>query len=134
VLGTLAFLVLVAALGFVVARAAGVGEDDGDAAASTTTAAPTTSTLPPAGPYRVLDGLNARAGPSSTAAVLGTIKIGETVMVLCVADGDLVNGPNGQSTRWLKVATPFGPVFVTAAYVAVGADLADSAKIAPCPD
>jgi hypothetical protein len=53
---------------------------------------------------------------------------------VCVADGDLVNGPNGQSTKWLAVLGPFGgTVFVTATYVAIGTDLNKPDKIAPCP-
>ena len=133
VLGTLAFLAAVGALGYVVATAAGVGKGGDQAAGPTaSSAATTTSSLPPAGPYRVIEGLNVRAGPGSTFQVVGTITIGQMVTVLCVAEGDLVNGPNGQTTKWLKILTPVVPVFVTAAYVSVGADLGNPAKIAPC--
>jgi len=80
----------------------------------------------------VLDGLNARSGPGASFPVVGVVEIGHTVFVLCVAEGDLVNGPGGQSTKWLRITTPFGPVYLTAAYVSVGADLTNPAKIAPC--
>jgi hypothetical protein len=134
-IGTLVFLVVVGGLGLVIARTAGVGKGGGQrAAATSTTRAPsTTTTLPPAGPYRVLDGLNVRSGPGPGFPAVGTVRFGDQVMVICVADGPVVNGPNGQTTKWLKVTTPLGPVFVTAAFVAVGADLADPTKIAVCP-
>ena len=133
VLGTLAFLAVVGVLFYVVAQATGIGQDDGSALRdTTTTVAPTTTTLPPAGPYRVLDGLNARSGPGSTFPAVGVIEIGHLVTVRCVAEGALVNGPTGQSTKWLKVPTPFGDIWLTAAYVSVGADLANPAKIPPC--
>ena len=133
VIGTLAFVAVVVVLFYVVARATGVGNSDDQAERSTTSStASTTTTLPPAGPYRVLDGLNTRAGPGPAFPVVGTIEIGHTVMVLCVADGTIVNGPNGESTQWLKVQTASGEAYVTAAYVSVGADLTDPATIAPC--
>jgi len=132
VLGTLAFVAAVGVLFYVVARATGVGDDDEAERVTTSSTASTTTTLPPAGPYRVLDGLNTRAGPGPTFPIVGTIEIGHTVMVLCVADGTIVNGPNGESTQWLKVQTASGDAYVTAAYVSIGADLTDPATIAPC--
>jgi uncharacterized protein YraI len=109
------------------------GGDSSDEAATTTTAAATTTTAPPfAGSYKVTDGVNVRQGPGTTFPTAGTIEIGKSVLVVCVAQGEPVNGPNGPDPQWLKI-TGIGPTgYVTSIYVATGDDLRNG-KIPACP-
>jgi hypothetical protein len=140
VIGTLAFVGVVVVLFVIVAMATGVGDGDDpsererELAARRSTSTPsTTTTLPPAGPYRVNDGLNVRAGPGASFPVLGQIELGTMVTVLCATDGDQVAGTSGVTTKWLRIPLPFDLTgYVSAAYVGVGADLVNPAVIAPC--
>lgn len=135
IIGLVVFVGVVVALGVIVANAVGGGDDNSDSAEqrTTTSAAVTTTTLPPAGPYKVTDGINVRAGPGSTFPVLGQIELGNTVTVVCVVDGESVNGPGGATTKWLRIGVLGPPSYVTAAYVATGADVTNPAVIGPCP-
>lgn len=128
------FVGVVVALGVIVANAVGGGDDDSTSAAkSTSSSASTTTTLPLAGPYKVTDGINVRGGPGSTFPVLGQIETGNTVLVACAIDGESVAGPSGATTKWLRIFVIGPPSYVTAAYVAVGADLTNAGVIPTCP-
>jgi hypothetical protein len=134
IVGSLVFVGVVVALGVIVANAVGGGDDDSKSAdKSTSSSASTTTTLPLAGPYEVTDGINVRGGPGSTFPVLGQIEIGNTVLVACAIDGESVAGPGGATTKWLRIFVAGPPSYVTAAYVAVGADLTNPGVIATCP-
>jgi uncharacterized protein YraI len=130
-------LFVVVALGiFAFAAFALTGGDDSRDEATTTTAtvaAVTTTTAPPyAGSYKVTDGVNVRQGPGTTFPTAGTIEVGHSVLVVCVAQGQPVNGPNGPDPQWLKI-TGIGPTgYVTSIYVATGDDL-HNGKIPACP-
>jgi len=134
-IGTLAFLLvaagLVAAL-VVVFR----GDDDSDPEVASTRGgggeATTTTVVPLAGPYEVTDGLNIRAGPGSSFASFGNIETGYSVNVMCVTDGESVNGPLGASTKWLRIEFWGPPAYVTAQYVKTGPDLQSPTIIPPC--
>lgn len=132
-MGSLIFVAIVIALGVVVASAVGGDDDEAKKAAGTGSTASTTTTLPPAGPYRVTDGVNVRAGPGAAFPVLGQIEVGNTVLVVCAIDGESVSGPGGATTKWLKIVVLGPDSYVTAAYVAVGADILNPAVIGPCP-
>jgi Bacterial SH3 domain len=93
----------------------------------------TTTTAPrPAGPYRVVTGVNVREGPATTYPSVGTVETGHVVFVACVIDGEPVEGPIGPSTKWVRLAG-FGPQgYVTAQYVNMGSDLDIPGKIPVC--
>ena len=75
------------------------------------------TTLPPAaGPYKVTDGLDVRTGPGRTFPTVGTIELGREVMVACVIEGELVDGPNGPTTKWLRVTAANVSGYVTSQY------------------
>ena len=78
------------------------------------------------------DGLNLRSGPGSSFSSLGNIETGFEVKVMCVTDGEPVSGPLGRSTKWLRVEFWGPPAYVTAEYVATGADLQSPTIIPPC--
>ena len=64
----------------------------------------TTTTAPkPAGPYKVTTGVNMRQGPGTTFPSVGTIETGRAVLVVCVIEGEPVDGPNGTNSQ---VAAP----------------------------
>jgi uncharacterized protein YraI len=133
IIGLVVFVAVVVALGVIVANAVGSGDGSNSATkdASSSTAV-TTTTLPLAGPYKVTDGINIRGGPGSTFPVLGQIELGNTVLVACAIDGESVSGPGGATTKWLKIFLIGPDSYVTAAYVAVGADILNPAVIPPC--
>jgi uncharacterized protein YgiM (DUF1202 family) len=136
VIGTLLF-VLVAVAVFAAAYftiTGGSGSSD-SASPTTTIIAPgsTTTTGPPfSGPYKVTTGVNVRQGPGIGSSVVGTVETGRSVFVVCVAQGDTVQGPAGPDPKWVKI-TGLGPQgYVSAAYVTIGDDL-QNGKIPACP-
>jgi uncharacterized protein YgiM (DUF1202 family) len=133
------FLVVVA-LG-VVAVAVLFGWDPGDSSDSSlgpsvTTAGVTTTTAPPLPPpkaFKVTDGVNVRAGPATSAQVVTTVQKGFEVLVVCVVDGEAVNGPAGSTNQWLRVMVDNKTGYVTAAYVDTGPAISDTTQIGRCP-
>jgi uncharacterized protein YraI len=132
-IGTLLFIVVAVGIFAIAAFALTRNDDSSDEATTTTAAAATTTTAPPfAGSYKVTDGVNVRQGPGTTFPTAGTIETGHSVLVVCVAQGQPVNGPNGPDPQWLKI-TGIGPTgYVTSIYVATGDDLRNG-KIPACP-
>jgi uncharacterized protein YgiM (DUF1202 family) len=101
--------------------------------APATTAA--SSALPPPKPFKVAaaTGVNVRQGPGLTYPIAGTIENGNDVSVVCVIDGDSINGPGGPTTKWVRIQFNTLTGYVSAAYVAAGAALNDPAQIGHCP-
>jgi uncharacterized protein YraI len=132
-IGTLLFVIVAVVIVVVAVLALSGGDDASDEAATTTAAAATTTTAPPfAGSYKVTTGVNVRQGPGTTFPTAGTIETGHSVLVVCVAQGQPVEGPNGPDPQWLKI-TGIGPTgYVTSIYVATGDDLRNG-KIPACP-
>jgi uncharacterized protein YgiM (DUF1202 family) len=99
----------------------------------TTTVAP--SVLPPPKAFKVVaaTGVNVRQGPGLNYPVAGTIEDGNQVSVVCVIDGDSINGPGGATTKWVRIEFDTLKGYVSAAYVAAGAALNDPAQLGPCP-
>jgi uncharacterized protein YgiM (DUF1202 family) len=98
-------------------------------AATTTTKAPSA----PAGPFPVTDSVNIREGPGTQYKTVGTVAAGRKVLVVCVIDGQSVDGPNGPTTKWLRI-TGLGPVgYVTAQYVNIGTAVDDRTVVPQCP-
>ena len=130
-LGVLAFAVAAVAIGTLAFKeVAGPGSRNPSAGSSVTTIVATT--LPPAGPYKVTDGLNVRTGPGRTFPTVGTIELGKEVMVACVIEGETVDGPNGPTTKWLRVTSANVTGYVTSQFVATGAAVSDPAVIPRC--
>ena|SRR5436190_22449056 len=101
-----------------------------------TTAGPTTSAapaLPPPHAYKVTDGVNVRSGPATSAQVVTTVQKGFEVLVVCVVDGEAVNGPAGSTNQWLRVTVDEKTGYVTAAYVDTGPAISDTNQIGRCP-
>jgi Bacterial SH3 domain len=134
VIGWLAFLLVAAGiLGAAYATFGGSDSTgDGKQASGATTVAPTT-TVAPAGPFKTTAGLNVRASPATSAALIGTLDLGTEVMVTCAVQGEAVNTPGGPQTIWLKITAGATNGFVSAAFVDVGPQLADPTKIGDCP-
>ena len=130
-IGFAAFLV-VAAVVLGLAYASISGGDDGAGVTASSTIATTTPPIPPAGPYKVTDGVNVRTGPATTYPSVGTIELGKEVMVTCVAIGQTVTGPHGAVSTWVHVTAPGIEGFVTSQYVATGPAIDDPHVIPPC--
>jgi uncharacterized protein YgiM (DUF1202 family) len=131
-LGVLAFAIAAVAIGTLAFKELAGPGSGGDAAAPEATSTTLVSTLPPAGPYKVTDGLNVRTGPGRTFPTVGTIELGKEVMVACVIEGETVDGPNGPTTKWLRVTAANVTGYVTSQYVATGAAVNDPAVIPRC--
>jgi hypothetical protein len=103
-----------------------------DQAVGTTAGPTTTTTPPPAGPFVLTDGVNVRTGPGTKYPSRGTIEKGNKVMVVCVIDGETVNGPKGPTNKWDRITgtTPVG--YVTDEYVDTGPAIANPAIIPVC--
>jgi uncharacterized protein YgiM (DUF1202 family) len=130
-LGVLAFSVAAVAIAtFAFQQIAGPGSRHESAGSSPPTTVVTT--LPPAGPYKVTDGLNVRTGPGRSFPAVGTIDLGKEVMVACVIDGEMVDGPSGPTNKWLLVTSANVAGYVTSQYVATGAAVNDPAVIPRC--
>jgi Bacterial SH3 domain len=108
----------------------GSGPGAGAAAGATTT---TITPPPPAGPFVLTDGVNVRTGPGTTFPSLGTISTGNQVMVVCVVDGQTVDGPKGPTNKWVKITGTNPAGFVTDQYVDTGAAIGDPKVIPVCP-
>jgi hypothetical protein len=145
--GLLAFVLVVAALGalaLVYYAIAALVDSGGNSAGNNTaagTSAPspaaestttTTTTRPPAGPYPLTDGVNVRAGPGTTYPSAGTMTTGTKVLVVCVIDGETINGPKGPTNKWVRITgTP--PVgYITNEYVDTGTAIDNPAVIPVC--
>jgi hypothetical protein len=111
----------------------GPGGDDSSQVASTTTLASGLPNIPSAKLYKVTTGVNVRSGPGTNYRALGAVETGFEVLVICQIDGQVVNGPNGQSNKWLYVDHNGIKGYVTAQYVAIGAALNDPKVTAVCP-
>lgn len=103
---------------------------DGSGAASTTT---TVAPLPAPRPYKVTDGVNVRSGPGTEYAILGTVETGYDVVVVCAIDGQLIDGPLGPTSKWLRIQLNAMTGYVTSEYVATGSAINDPAVIGTCP-
>jgi uncharacterized Zn-binding protein involved in type VI secretion len=126
---------LLAAGGILFAAWTAVGGNDpesGSRSAPSTTAAPVT-TLPSVGPFPTTDGVNVRAAPSTQAAVVGLLQLGDKVMVHCAAQGDPVTTAGGTQSIWVQVTAGTLNGYVNASFVNTGQVLADPEKIPDCP-
>ena len=54
------------------------------------------------------------------------------MFVVCVIDGETVNGPAGPSNKWLRIGYQQLTGYMTSQYVAVGAAIDDPAVIGVC--
>jgi hypothetical protein len=131
-IGFLAFA-LVAAAVLAIAWRDVSGDDDRSQVTATSVLATTTPPIPPAGPFKVTDGVNVRTGPGTTYPAVGTIELGKEVMVTCVVSGEAITGPRGVVTTWVHVTAPGVVGYVTSQYVAVGNAIDDPHVIPPCP-
>jgi Bacterial SH3 domain len=128
-------LVLVLALGGAILWAVTRNGDEplrDTALASTTTTGVSVPTLPPPRPYKVIDGVNVRAGPGTTFPILRQVEKGNEVTVVCRAEGQSVTTPQGATNLWLRVMLDPQIGYVSAAYVDTRGDLDDAAKIGVC--
>jgi uncharacterized protein YraI len=76
--------------------------------------------------------VNIRSGPATTFPVLGTIETGFEVLVVCVTNGETVNGPLGPTSKWLRVMYKELNGYVTSQYVSVGTAINDPSVIGTC--
>jgi uncharacterized protein YgiM (DUF1202 family) len=135
-LGVLAFIVVaIVILAIAVMAVTGDGSSSGHAndvtpRAVTTVAAPRPDH--PAGPYKVTDGVNVRAGPGTNYARVGTIEMGKDVLVNCVIEGQVVSSPNGSTSQWLQVTSGTMRGYVASQYVAIGAAITDRSVVPVC--
>lgn len=131
-IGTVVFAVVAVAIVTVAFKAISAPDNASKASKGRLVTTTVVSTVPPAGPYKVTDGLNVRAGPGRTFPSIGTIELGKEVMVSCVIDGEMVDGPSGPTNKWLRVTTSNAAGYVTSQYVATGAAVNDPAVIPRC--
>ena len=92
----------------------------------------TTPPIPPAGPFKVTGGVNVRSGPGTNYPSIATIELGKEVLVVCVIDGEIVNGPNGPTPKWVRVTAGAVSGYVTSQYVAIGAVINNPLVIPVC--
>ena len=131
-LGTLAFVAAAAAVFTIAYSALSDSGDDRRSVASQSTFATTTPPIPPAGPFKVTDGVNVRTGPGTSFPRVATVDLGREVLVVCVIEGGIVEGPNWSTTKWVRVIA--GPVtgYVSSGYVATGAAISNPGVIPVC--
>jgi len=123
---------LVAGLVFFIASSAS-NDSSNTAADGSTTLSTTTTTRAPAGPFKVITGVNVRTGPGPNFPVVGLIETGFTVTAICVVpDGPSYAGPAGQSTSWLRVTSIVPSAWVASPYVATGGAIDDPKVIPVC--
>jgi uncharacterized protein YraI len=105
------------------------------AARTSTTVAPTTTAAPrpPAGPFRISDGVNVRTGPGTNYPSLGTLELGTQVLVVCQIDGQTIDGPSGPTNKWVRITGQKINGYVTNQYVATGPAINDPNTIPVCP-
>jgi hypothetical protein len=130
-IGFLVFI-LVAAGVMAVAWSALSGGNDPKQVTATSVVVTTTPAIPPAGPFKVTDGVNVRTGPATSYPSVGTIDLGKEVMVTCVTTGESVTGPRGAVTTWVHVTASGVAGYVTSQYVATGTAIDDPHVIPPC--
>ena len=130
-IGFLVFALIAAGV-LVVAWQVVSGDDDTSQVTATSVLVTTTPPIPPAGPFKVTDGVNVRTGPATTYPAVGTIELGKEVMVTCVTNGESITGPNGAVATWVHVTAPGVVGYVTSQYVAVGNAINDPHVIPPC--
>ena len=92
----------------------------------------TVPAIPPAGPFKVTDGVNVRTGPGTSFPKVATIDQGKQVMVVCVTEGGVVTGPNGSTTKWVRITAGSVTGYVTSEFVATGAAIDNPAVIPHC--
>ena len=131
-LGVLLFLAVVVGLGVFIATSMSSDSPKQDAG-GTSTSSTTTTTRAPAGPFKVITGVNVRTGPGPNFPVVGLIETGFTVTAICVVpDGPSYTGPAGQSTSWLRVTSIVPSAWVASPYVATAGAIDDPAVIPVC--
>ena len=79
------------------------------------------------------DGVNVRSGPGTSYSILGTVETGYEVIVVCVIDGEVVDGPLGPTNKWLRIQLNAITGYVTCEYVATAGAINDPAVIGICP-
>jgi len=130
--GTFLFIVVAAGV-FAAAYFSFAGDDASTSGTATTAALVTTTTAPPfVATYKATTGLNVRQAPATNVPTVGVVETGRDVTVVCVVEGESVNGPSGPNSQWLKVTGSWPVGYVSAAFVAVGDDLR-AQKIPTCP-
>lgn len=136
-IGVLAFVALAAVV--VGIAAAAMSDSDNESADGTLTRnrptfATTTPPIPPAGPFKVTDGVFVRSGPGTSFSNISTIDLGKEVLVVCVVEGEAVNTPAGPNTRWFRVIAPGVTGYVTSQYVETGPLINNPAVIPVCTE
>jgi uncharacterized protein YraI len=114
------------------------GDSSNDNASRTPSTSAATSTtakvvIPATHNYKTTDGVNVRAGPGTSFANIATVQKGFEVVVVCVVDGESVNGPAGATNQWLRILMDGKQGYVTAAYVDTGGAIGDPSVIGRCP-
>lgn len=132
VLFTIVVLVGVGAAAALFGAGADGSKNDGSSADGSSTTTTTQASVPVFHPYKVTAGVNIRAGPGTTYPVAGTVETGFEVFVVCVIDGETVNGPTGASNKWLRVGYNQLTGYIFSQYVAVGSAINDPAVIGVC--
>lgn len=133
-IGALVFVGIAVAV-LAIAYTALPGSDDksaDNAASHRPVFATTTPPIPPAGPFKVTQGVNVRSGPGTSFPSIATIDLGKEVMVVCVIDGEPVNSAAGPDTKWVRVTATGVSGYVTSLYVATGSAIANPAVIPVC--
>ena len=131
-LGTLAFLAVAASIFAIAYSAVSESGDDSRSVASQSTFATTTPPIPPAGPFKVTDGVNVRTGPGTSFPRVATVDLGKEVMVVCVIEGGIVEGPNWSTTKWVRITAGSVIGYVSSGFVATGAAIGNPAVIPVC--
>jgi uncharacterized protein YraI len=132
VFGVLLFLAVVVGLGVFIATSTS-SDSPKEVAGASSTLPMTTTTMAPAGPFKVITGVNLRTGPGPNFPVVGLIETGFTVTAICVVpDGPSYSGPAGPSTSWLRVTSIVPSAWVASPYVATGGAIDDPKVIPVC--
>lgn len=105
-----------------------------DAAIATTdSSVAVATTLPPPRRYKASGGVNVRTGPGTKFPVMGTVELGNDLIVVCRTEGESVsNGPT-PTNLWLQISIEGKAGFVSAAFVDTRGDLNNAAVIGVCP-
>jgi uncharacterized protein YraI len=77
--------------------------------------------------------VNVRKGPGTNYSSLGTLELGTKVLVVCVIDGQTIDGPSGPTSKWVRITGAPLVGYVTGQYVATGAAIDDRSIIPVCP-
>ena len=73
--------------------------------------------------YAVTDNVHLRSEPASQSESLGVIPSGTQVSVECTVLGELIQGPQGNTTKWDRVTWDGNTGYVTDAYVGIDVDV-----------